>query len=80
MYERQQRNVAHLQSYIERFRAKATKARQAQSRIKALERMEMISAAHIDTPFDFSFREMQSVPDPLLVLDDVSVGMETSRS
>ena len=74
MYERQQRNVAHLQSYIERFRAKATKARQAQSRIKALERMEMISAAHIDTPFDFSFREMQNVPDPLLVLDDVSVG------
>ena len=74
MYDRQQRNVAHLQSYIERFRAKATKARQAQSRIKALERMEMISAAHIDTPFDFSFREMQSVPDPLLVLDDVSVG------
>ena len=74
MYEKQQRNVAHLQSYIERFRAKATKARQAQSRIKALERMEMISAAHIDTPFDFSFREMQNVPDPLLVLDDVSVG------
>ena len=74
MYERQQRNVAHLQSYIERFRAKATKARQAQSRIKALERMEMISAAHIDTPFDFSFREMQNVPDPLLVLDDVNVG------
>jgi ATP-binding cassette subfamily F protein 3 len=74
MYERQQRNVAHLQSYIERFRAKATKARQAQSRIKALERMEMISAAHIDTPFDFSFREMQNVPDPLLVLDDVCVG------
>ncbi len=74
MYERQQRNVAHLQSYIERFRAKATKARQAQSRIKALERMEMISAAHIDTPFDFSFREMQNVPDPLLVIDDVSVG------
>jgi ATP-binding cassette subfamily F protein 3 len=63
-----------LQSYIERFRAKATKARQAQSRIKALQRMEMISAAHIDTPFDFSFREMQNVPDPLLVLDDVSVG------
>jgi ATP-binding cassette, subfamily F, member 3 len=74
MYERQQRNVAHLQSYIERFRAKATKARQAQSRIKALERMEMISAAHIDTPFDFSFREMQNVPYPLLVIDDVSVG------
>jgi ATP-binding cassette, subfamily F, member 3 len=70
MYERQQRNVAHLQSYIERFRAKATKARQAQSRIKALERMEMISAAHIDSPFGFSFRDMQNAPDPLLVLDD----------
>jgi ATP-binding cassette subfamily F protein 3 len=74
MFERQQRRVAHLQSYIDRFRAKATKARQAQSRIKALERMEMISAAHIDTPFDFSFREMQGVPDPLLVLDAASVG------
>ena len=73
MYERQQRQMAHLQSYIDRFRAKATKARQAQSRIKALERMEMISAAHIDTPFDFNFREMQGVPDPLLVLDDASV-------
>lgn len=74
MYERQQRNVSHLQSYIERFRAKATKARQAQSRIKALERMEMISAAHIDSPFDFSFRAPISAPDPLLVLDDASVG------
>jgi ATP-binding cassette subfamily F protein 3 len=74
MYERQQRNVAHLQGYIERFRAKATKARQAQSRIKALERMEMISAAHIDSPFDFSFRALISAPDPLLVLDDANVG------
>lgn len=74
MYERQQRNVAHLQSYIERFRAKATKARQAQSRIKALERMEMISAAHIDSPFDFSFRAPIAAPDPLLVLDDANVG------
>lgn len=74
MFERQQRNVAHLQSYIERFRAKATKARQAQSRIKALERMEMISAAHIDSPFDFSFRAPIAAPDPLLVLDDTSVG------
>ena len=74
MYERQQRQRAHLQSYIDRFRVKATKARQAQSRIKALERMEVISAAHIDTPFDFSFREMQGVPDPLLLLDAASVG------
>ena len=74
MYERQQREVAHLHSYIDRFRAKATKARQAQSRIKALERMELISAAHVDSPFSFAFRDMRSAPDPLLVLDEVDVG------
>jgi len=74
MYERQQREMAHLHSYIDRFRAKATKARQAQSRIKALERMELISAAHVDSPFSFGFRAMRGAPDPLLVLDDVSVG------
>ena len=74
MYERQQREMAHLHSYIDRFRAKATKARQAQSRIKALERMELISAAHVDSPFSFGFRAMRGAPDPLLVLDSVSVG------
>jgi ATP-binding cassette subfamily F protein 3 len=74
LYERQQREVAHLQSYIDRFRAKATKARQAQSRIKALERMELISAAHVDSPFSFAFRKLQAAPDPLLVLDDVDTG------
>ena len=74
LYERQQREVAHLQSYIDRFRAKATKARQAQSRIKALERMELISAAHVDSPFSFGFRGMRGAPDPLLVLDDASAG------
>ena len=74
MYERQQREVAHLHSYIDRFRAKATKARQAQSRIKALERMERISAAHVDSPFSFSFRKLLAAPDPLLVLDDVDAG------
>ena len=55
MYEKQQREIAHLESYIQRFRAKATKARQAQSRLKALGRMERIAAAHVDTPFDFEF-------------------------
>jgi ATP-binding cassette, subfamily F, member 3 len=74
MYERQQREMAHLQSYIDRFRAKATKARQAQSRIKALERMEMISAAHVDSPFGFAFRPTLAAPDPLLVLDEVDAG------
>lgn len=74
MFEKQQRKVAHLQSYIDRFRVQATKARQAQSRIKALERMEMISAAHIDSQFSFEFRPLVAAPDPLLVLDDMQVG------
>lgn len=74
MFEKQQRKVAHLHSYIDRFRVQATKARQAQSRIKALERMEMISAAHVDSQFNFEFRAPLSAPDPLLVLDDVDAG------
>ncbi len=74
MFEKQQRKVSHLQSYIDRFRVQATKARQAQSRIKALERMEMISAAHVDSQFNFEFRTPVAAPDPLLVLDEISVG------
>jgi len=74
MYVKQQREAAHLHTYIERFRAKATKARQAQSRLKALARMELISAAHVDTPFEFRFREPEGFSDPLLTLEDVSVG------
>jgi ATP-binding cassette subfamily F protein 3 len=74
MHEKQQRKVAHLHSYIDRFKAKATKARQAQSRIKALERMEMISAAHVDSQFSFSFRPPSSAPEPLLAMNDVAIG------
>ncbi|MDO9232530.1 MAG: ATP-binding cassette domain-containing protein [Methylotenera sp.] len=74
MFEKQQRKVSHLQSYIDRFRVQATKARQAQSRIKALERMEMISAAHVDSQFNFEFRAPTAASDPLLVLDGMSVG------
>ena len=74
MFEKQQRKVAHLHSYIDRFRVQATKARQAQSRIKALERMEMISAAHVDSQFNFEFRSPVSAPDPLLVLDNMAIG------
>ena len=73
-YEAQQREIAHLHSYIDRFRAKATKARQAQSRIKALARMEEIAAAHVDTPFTFRFREPGRAPDPLLVIADAGAG------
>ncbi len=74
MFEKQQRERAHLQKYVDRFRAQATKARQAQSRIKALERMEVIAAAHIDNPFSFSFRECGAAPDPLLQLEDAAAG------
>jgi ATP-binding cassette subfamily F protein 3 len=74
MHEKQQREIAHLHSYIERFRAKATKARQAQSRIKALARMEEVAAAHVDTPFTFAFREPVAIPDTLLELSDAVAG------
>ncbi|TCO83723.1 ATP-binding cassette subfamily F protein 3 [Plasticicumulans lactativorans] len=73
-HEKQQREIAHLESYIARFRAKATKARQAQSRIKALGRMELIAAAHVDSPFGFAFRAPASLPHPLLSLDGCAVG------
>ena len=73
-FDRQQREISHLHKYIDRFRYKATKARQAQSRIKALERMELVQAAHVDSPFEFGFREPLAQPDPLLVLDNVAVG------
>ncbi len=65
-YEAQQREIAHLSRFVERFKAKATKARQAQSRVKMLERMEIVAAAHVDSPFHFSFREPSALPDPLL--------------
>jgi ATP-binding cassette, subfamily F, member 3 len=73
-YEKQQRTIAHLESYVTRFRAKATKAKQAQSRIKALERMELIAAAHVDSPFTFRFREAAGEPRQLLRLEAASLG------
>ena len=76
MFEKQQRERAQLHRFVERFRAKATKARQAQSRVKALERMELISAAHVDTPFTFGFRPSAAAPDPLLRLEDAATGYD----
>jgi ATP-binding cassette subfamily F protein 3 len=73
-YERQQREVAHIQSFIDRFRAKATKARQAQSRLKALARMELLAPAHVDSPFTFRFRAPEKLPHPLLALEKVAAG------
>jgi ATP-binding cassette subfamily F protein 3 len=73
-YEKQQAQRAHMEKYIARFKAQATKARQAQSRIKALERMEELSAAHVDSPFDFSFREADKISSPLLSLSEGRLG------
>jgi ATP-binding cassette subfamily F protein 3 len=73
-HEKQQREIAHMTSYIDRFRAKATKAKQAQSRIKALERMQLIAPAHVDSPFDFSFKHPGHIPNPLLRLNRVDGG------
>jgi ATP-binding cassette subfamily F protein 3 len=73
-FEKQQREIAHIQSFITRFKAQATKARQAQSRIKSLERMELIALAHVDSPFNFSFPPPGRLPNPLLKLDDADIG------
>ena len=74
LFQSQQEKVAHLQKYIDRFRAQATKAKQAQSRIKMLERMELIAPAHVDNPFSFSFRAPESLPNPLLKMERVTAG------
>lgn len=73
-YEKQQREIAHIHSFVDRFRAKATKAKQAQSRLKTLDRMEAIVQAHVDSPFGFSFREPEKLPRPLLRMEKLSVG------
>ena len=73
-YNRQQQSIAHMQQFIDRFRAKASKARQAQSRIKALEKMQLIGPAHIDSPFRFQFRAPRAMPTSLIRLDQVKVG------
>ena len=65
-FEKQQREISHMHSFVERFRAKATKARQAQSRIKALQRMELFVPAHVNSPFHFAFRAPAKNPHPLL--------------
>ncbi|WP_163923205.1 ABC transporter ATP-binding protein [Photobacterium sp. Alg240-V54] len=76
MFQKQQKQMTHMQSYIERFRYKASKARQAQSRIKALERMEKVLPAQLDNPFTFEFREPSALPNPILMMDHVAAGYD----
>lgn len=73
-FEKQQTERARMQDFIRRFKAKASKARQAQSRVKALERMQELAPAHFDSPFNFSFREADKISTPLLSLRDASLG------
>ncbi|HCE41197.1 MAG: ABC transporter ATP-binding protein [Alcanivorax sp.] len=74
MHEKQQAQIAHLQQFIDRFKAKATKAKQAQSRVKALEKLERIGPAHVDSGFSFHFLKPDRLPNPMVGLDGVTCG------
>ena len=74
MFEKQQREISHAQAFVARFRASASKAQQAQSRLKALERMELIAQAHVDTPFKFTFPPAEEMPSPLMTLRKCTLG------
>ena len=76
MYVRQQKDIKHIQAFVDRFRYKASKARQAQSRLKMLERMTLIAPAHVDSPFRFHFITPKKQPQHLLGLVDASVGYD----
>jgi ATP-binding cassette, subfamily F, member 3 len=73
-FARQQEKIAHLQKFIDRFKAKATKARQAQSRVKALERMEKIAPVLASAEFGFEFKEPMNLPNPMLAISDGAFG------
>ena len=76
-YEKQQSRKKEIESFVRRFRAKASKARQAQSRLKELTRMVDIAPAHIDSPFHFKFLEPTKLPDSLLATDKIAIGYES---
>jgi len=74
MHVKQQREIKHMESFVARFRYKASKAKQAQSRLKMLERMVQIAPAHVDSNFQFNFHEPEKQPHHLIGLEDASVG------
>ena len=78
MYSRQQKDIKHIQGFVDRFRYKASKARQAQSRLKMLERMALIAPAHVDSPFRFHFATPKKQPQHLLGLTDAVLGYADS--
>jgi len=76
LHKRQEKEIRHIQSYVDRFRYKASKARQAQSRLKMLERMTLIAPAHVDSPFDFEFMEAPRQPQHLAHLEALTAGYD----
>lgn len=80
MYEKQQRRQAQIEDFVRRFRAKASKARQAQSRLKELSRMQEIAPAHVDSPFQFRFPELDQLPDFLLHIEGLAIGFDKPLS
>ena len=79
-FDRQQEKMAHLQKFIDRFKAKATKAKQAQSRVKQIERMEKIAPVLADADFTFEFKAPANLPNPMLAISDASVGYPPSAA
>ena len=79
LFEKQQREIEHIGRFVARFRAKASKARQAQSRLKALDRLERVAPAHVDAPFDFEIPAPERSPSPLLTLEDAALGYPGRR-
>lgn len=78
-FKKQQEQIAHMEAYVRRFRAQANKARQAQSRLKAIERMEKIAPAHVDSPFSFRFSPAGKMSSPLINLSDADIGYGDKR-
>ncbi len=79
-FVKQQAHIAHLESFIARFKAKASKARQAQSRVKALERMTLVAPAHASSPVQFEFADAGQSPNPMIHMDHVACGYPAGGS
>ena len=78
-YEKQQKEIQHMQSFIDRFKAKATKAKQAQSRVKALNRMQKLAPLQLSSGISFSLPQPEQMPDPLIIIDKIDLGYEPTQ-
>ena len=78
-YAKQQKEIQHMQSFIDRFKAKATKAKQAQSRVKALNRMQKLAPLQLSSGISFSIPQPEQMPDPLIIIDKIDLGYEPTQ-